>query len=109
MNCITKNQTKIHLSKVGAHQDDLSVKCIPPYTRAYTPLLYRKTGVYRGIPIFLNLDPKYRLWVLVRTASPSVPTMYVLSKNKKNIKFFLMKFSIFATEKISIYCMGMFS
>ena len=28
-----------------------------------------------------------------------VPTIYVLSKNKKNINFFLMKFSIFTGEK----------
>ena len=32
-------------------QDNTSVKCIPPYT----PLLYRKTGVYRGIHFFLFL------------------------------------------------------
>ena len=31
------------------HQENMSVKCIPPYT----PLLYRKTGVRRGIPNFL--------------------------------------------------------
>ena len=28
-----------------------------------------------------------------------VPTIYVLSKNKKNIEIFLMKFSIFIGEK----------
>ena len=28
-----------------------------------------KTGVYRGMPIFLTFAPKHRLWVLVRTAS----------------------------------------
>ena len=38
------------------------------------PLLYGKTGVYRGIHIFLNFDPKHRVWVLVRTASPRVCT-----------------------------------
>ena len=51
----------------------MSVKYIPPHT----PLLYSKTGVCRGIPIFLIFAPKHRLWVLVRTT---------LSKNKKNIK-----------------------
>ena len=35
----------------------------------HTPLLYSKTGVIRGIHIFLIFDPKHRLWVLVRTAS----------------------------------------
>ena len=39
------------------------------------------------------------LWVLIRTASACVPTISVLSKNIKNIKNFLMKFSIFTAEK----------
>ena len=69
----------------------MSVQSIPPQT----PLLYSKTGVCRGIPIFLIFAPKHRLWVLVRTASP----IYVLSKNKKNIEIFQMKFSIFIGEK----------
>ena len=70
----------------------MSMKSIPPHT----PLLYSKTGLYRGIPIFLiffqNIDS---------TASVlSVPTIYVLSKNVENIKNFQMKFSIFNAEKI---------
>ena len=50
-----------------------------------TPLysiLYSKTGVCRGIPIFLIFAPKHRLWIL---------TIYVLSKNKKNIKIFQLQ------------------
>ena len=43
------------------HQDSMSVKCVRPYT----PLLYSKTGVRRGIPTFLIYAPKHRLWVLV--------------------------------------------
>ena len=35
----------------------------------YTPFLYSKTGVCRGIPFFLIFAPKHGLWVLVRTAS----------------------------------------
>ena len=77
----------------------MSVKCIPHQT----PFLYRKTGVCRGIPIFLIFAPKHRVWVLVRTALARrflrVPTINVWSKNKKNDKIFLMKFSIFAFEK----------
>ena len=39
-----------------------------------------------------------------------VPTIYVLSKNEKNIKNFLMIFFfIFTAEKISVYCMDKFS
>ena len=34
----------------------------------YTPPLYSKTGVYRGIYYFPYVYSKYRVWVLVRTA-----------------------------------------
>ena len=34
-----------------------------------TPLLYSKTGFYRGLHYFSYFCIKYRLWVLVRTAS----------------------------------------
>ena len=48
------------------------------------------TGVYI---IFVISAQKHRLWVLVRTASTRrfyrVPTIYVLSRNMKNIRFFL--------------------
>ena len=50
---------------LDAHQENMSVNCIRPQT----PLLYSKTGVCRGIPIFLIFAPKHRLWVPVRTAS----------------------------------------
>ena len=43
----------------------MSVYCTLPYT----PLLYSKTGVYRGKHYFLSFALKHRLWVLVRTAS----------------------------------------
>ena len=49
----------------GKHQENMSVQSIP----TQTPLLYSKTGVCRGIPIFLIFAPKHRLWVFVRTAS----------------------------------------
>ena len=49
-------------------------------------------GVYI---IFLISAQKHRLWVLVRTASPRrfkrVPTVYVLSRNMKNIRIFYLK------------------
>ena len=61
----------------------MSVKCIPPLTK----LLYRKTAVCRGVPNFLFFAPKF------------VSTMYVLSKNIKNIRIFLVKFSFFTAEK----------
>ena len=42
------------------YQENMSVKCIPPYT----PLLYNTTGLCRGNLFFLFLVPN-RLWVLV--------------------------------------------
>ena len=64
------------------------------------PFIDSKIGVYRGIHYFLIFALKHRLLILVR---PCVPTIYVLSKNKKNtcIKIFQLKIFIFATEK---YC-----
>ena len=47
------------------HKENMSVKCIPPYT----PLLYSKTGIFRGVPIFLSFAPKHRLWVHVSPQS----------------------------------------
>ena len=72
------------------------MKCIPPYT----PLLYSKTGVCRGIPIFCIFDPKHRLWVLVRITKVALMCTHnlCLSKSKKNMKSFLVKISIFTTK-----------
>ena len=66
----------------------------------YTPLLYSKIGVYRGIHYFLIFGLKYRLWVLVRTPK-RVPTINVLSKNKKNITIFHLKIIFLPAVK---YC-----
>ena len=48
-------------NELRLHHDNMSMKCITPAT----PILYRKTGVCGGIPIFLTLAPNRRLWVLV--------------------------------------------
>ena len=62
------------------------------------------TGVYI---IFLISAQKHRLWVLVRTASARrflrVPTIYVLSRNMKNISVFLSENFQFLEVKFSIY------
>ena len=53
--------------------------------------------------MFLIFSLKHRLWVLVRTASLRrflrVPTIYVLSKNKKNVQFFYLNFFFFTAVK----------
>ena len=62
------------------------------------------TGVYI---IFVISAQKHRLWVLVRTASTRrfkrVPTIYVLSRNMKNIRYFYLKNCHFLVVKFSIY------
>ena len=75
-----------------------------------TLLLNGKAGVCTGIAIFLILDAKHRLWVLVRTASPRrfyrVHTINVLRKHIKIIKIFAM---IFSSEKKKICMLNGFS
>ena len=60
-----------------------------------------KLGCTRVYNVFLNFALKHRLWVLVRTASLRrfwrVPTIYVLSKNKK------MSCHIFSSENYYFY------
>ena len=55
----------VQIRFVFGHQDNMSMCFIPPYT----PLLYSKTGVYRGLDYFLIFALKHILWVHVRTAS----------------------------------------
>ena len=62
------------------------------------------TGVYI---IFLISAHKHRLWVHVRTASlrrfQRVPTIYVWSRNTKNIRIFFLKIFIFGGKIFSIF------
>ena len=66
----------------------IRVKC-PCNVDPLTPLLYSKSGVYRGIHYFLIFAPKH------------VHTIYVLSKNKKIINPFHLKIFFFTAVK---YC-----
>ena len=80
---------------IGCISDHITKTCLynfnPLKPHFYTVKL-RFTGVYI---IFLISAQKHRLWVLVRTASPRrflrVPTIYVLSRNMKNIRVFYLK------------------
>ena len=69
--------------------------------------LYSKTGVYRGILYFSYFCSKHRLCVLVTTASlrrlKRVPTIYVLSKNMKNVRNFSWNVSFFGGKIFSIF------
>ena len=56
------------------HQENISVKYIP----FYTSLLLAKLG-YTGVNNFIIIDPKHRLWVLVRTGTLTYTHIFVLS------------------------------
>ena len=73
---------------------------LPPYT----PLLYSKTGVCRGIPICLNFAPKHRLWVLVITVTARRPQSMFAAKIRKisKIEFSAENFQILKLKK-SLY------
>ena len=62
------------------HQENKPVKFIPPYT----PLLYRKTGVCRGIPIFLLKIMNFCILRKICILYGHVFIMYL--KEKKNNK-----------------------
>ena len=82
-----------YLALSGQEALFIRITC-PCNTYPLIPHFYSKAGVCRGIPIFLIFALKHRLWVLVR-----VPLIYVLSKNKKNIKNLLLKMFLFHNLK----------
>ena len=65
------------------------------YIPTYTPLVYSKTGVYMGFHNFIFFSKTYMRRFL------RVPTIYVLSKTKKNVRIFNLKITIFTAMK---YC-----
>ena len=87
----------------------MPVKCITPYT----PILYSKTGVYKGIPIFLIFVPNHRLWprrggsngeaVLTCTYNQGFEQTY------KNYHFFPNEIVSFNAEKILCILHGQLS
>ena len=101
----------IYLSpRIRASFGNMSVK----WTPLYTLLLYSKTRVYTDIHFFLIFALKHISWVRVRMASARqrVITIYVLSKNQKNIiifYFFIWKLPFLQSWYIAIYCTDMFA
>ena len=75
---------------------NIMITC-PCDSHPLTPHFYIVKLGFTGVYIFfLIFAPKHRLWVRVR-----VPTIYVWSKNKNNIKIFHLKIIIFTAVK---YC-----
>ena len=52
---------------------------------------------------------EYSFFLIFAEAVQRVPTINVLSKNKKNITFFHLKIIIFTAVKIAVYYIGVFS
>ena len=75
----------------------------PCHVYPLTPHFYMVKLGFTGVYIFSYFSLKHRLWVLIRTASlrrfRRVPTIYVLSKNTKNITIFHLKIIIFIAVK----------
>ena len=90
------------------HHENMPILFWPPST----PLIYSKTGVTGVYIILLISAQNHILWVLVRTASSRrferVPTIYVLSRNMKNIRLFIWKFSGFRDEVFNIFILVCF-
>ena len=80
---------------------------MPVLCRPLTPHFYivklRFTG---GIPYFLIFALKYRLWILVRTASKRI---LVLSKHMKNTFFFHLKIIMLQPLKLAAHYIGIFA
>ena len=87
---------QLHTSAGGLHHANTPVQ----FTPLYTPLLYSKTGVYRGIHYFRIFALKHRLWVLVRTASVLMCTHNLCFRAKiRKLSIFYIKNFIFTAMK----------
>ena len=69
--------------------------CLYNFDPPQTPLLYSKTGVYRGINYFLisaqNIDCGYSLEPPRRGGSNDYPQSMFLIRSMKNIRVFYLK------------------
>ena len=81
-------------------------KTCPCHVNPIGPTFIQKNWDMQGYIYFLIFAPKYRLCVIVRTASPRrflrVPTICVFSKDKKTIKFSAEKFQILKIENLCL-------
>ena len=88
-------------------------KTCPCYVNPIEPHFYIAKLGYAGVYLFFlfllqNIACGYSLEPPRRGGS-NVTTIYVLSKNMKNIEQILLTFFICYNLKICVYCMGMFS
>ena len=91
--CLTWSETP-----QAFHEDNMSVCFLPPYT----PLLYSKAGVYRGIHFYI-IALKHRLRVLVSTVLTCNHNICFKQKyKKKNPKNSTENFHFYSREK-SLY------
>ena len=86
---------KLRRSIIPWHQENMSVKCVP----LQTPHLYSKTGVCKGIPIFLIFAPKHRLWVLGEAVLSCTHNLCFEQKQEKIYKKSTLNFQILQFQK----------
>ena len=103
-----QSNNSIHILKENAKFNSLSIRTIClcneyPITPHFCIVKLGCKGVY----IFLIFALKQRLWVFVRSASvrwfSRVPTIYVLSKNKKKTHFFSSENNHFYSREILLF------
>ena len=103
---IPRNHNKLIGSKENKKKINITKTCHYNFDSLKPHFYIVKLGFTGVYIVFLISAQKHRLWVLVRTTSPSrfqrVSTNYVLSRNIKNIRILSENFQ-FLMVKISIY------
>ena len=101
--CTCRHHYCLHKGKTSyLHHANMSVCWRPPYT----PLLGRRTGIYRGVHYLFTCSSKHRLWLLAKISfwmsyrSNAVSAIFVLSINNI-IKIFHLKISVFLPLRIA--------
>ena len=69
----------------------------------FKPHIYIVKVGFTGVYIFLIFAQKHRLWVLLRTASPSTHNLCFVQKYEKYQNFCLKLFFFFLVVKFSVY------
>ena len=94
MPCCIERSPVIYITKTRLYNID----------RPQTPLLYSKTGVYRGIHFFFFISAqKDRLWVIVRTGEAVLTVTHNLcfeQKYEKKNQFLSQNFQFFFLVEI---------
>ena len=96
--CFATNSSINHWEALTSFSPSITKTCLYNFDPIKPHFHIVKLG-FTGVYIIFRISAqKYRLWVLVRTASTIY--MYVLSRNMKYIRIFYLKIFIFFYSKI---------